>query len=332
MLGRFDGMLLGYDTSSHTRVNLFGGYPVDISDKTRIQTEKPFYGINVELHDYWQNWSIAPYYLIQNVDSITNREEIGTDIRYFSSRANFFSTVDYDTLFDELNIFMFRGQVNLLSSTTLLATVDYRKNPLLEASNALIGDPVNFTIDDLLTTLTPDEIYQRALDRTGDSSTYSIGFAHNISSDVQINANATYSKQNFKIIDPVGPTTDAVDDQIYYFAQLMVNRVFNDRDTVFFNLRHTDTSIYGENFFSISHRYPFTLRYILQAQLYLSERDNESGETLTRIRPALKMDIRTGYAVQYLFDISYEWWKYGGTTINNDYARLYVNFGYQWSF
>ncbi|WP_455209202.1 tetratricopeptide repeat protein [Kaarinaea lacus] len=332
VLGRFDGTLLGYDITNHARFNIFGGYPVDISDKTRIQKEKLFYGVNVEFNDYWKDWSIAPYYLTQEIDGISDREVIGTEFRYFSNKGNFFSTIDYDILYDDLNIFMFRGQVNVTSSSLLLATIDYRKNPLLETSNALIGDTVNSTLEELSNSLTLDEIYQRAFDRTGDSSTYSLGFTHNFSRDVQLNADATYSQQNFKIIDLSGSTTEEKDDQTYYYAQLMINRLLNERDSIIFNLRNTETSIYSENLFSVSHRYPQSQKFILQAQLYLSERDNDSGEVLTRIRPALKMDFRTSYSIQFLLDISYEWWKYGGTTINNDYERLYINVGYRWLF
>lgn len=332
VLGRFDGALLGYDTSTHSRVNIFGGYPVDISDKNRVQKEKLFYGANVEFSDYWRNWNIAPYYLTQDIDGITDREVIGTEVRYFSNKGNFFSIIDYDIHYDDLNIFMFRGQLNVTNKSILLATADYRKNPLLETSNALIGDTSNGSIEELLNSLTPEEVYQRAYDRTGDSSTYSLGFTHNFTRDVQLNADATYSTQNFKLINLDSTTTEEQDDQTYYYAQLMINRLFNVRDSMIFNLRHTDTTLYYENLFSISHRYPHSQRFILQSQLFLSQRDNDFGETLQRIRPALKMDFRTNYSVHYLLDISYEWWMYGGTTINDDYERLYINVGYRWLF
>ena len=332
VLGKFDGMLFGYDVKDSMRINIVGGYPVDISDKTRIQTEKLFYGINMEFIDYWKNWNVAPYLVQQKVDGIKDREVIGTEIRYFSEKGNLFSIIDYDTLFSELNIFMFRGQYNVTEKSVVLLTLDYRKNPLLESSNALIGDTTNNSIEDLLASLSEDQIIERARDRTGDSSTVSLGINNNLTTDIQLNADVTYAQQSFKIVDMGGNTSGQDDDQTYYSAQLVINRILNHHDTTIFDLRQSQTSVYDETQFSISHRIPLESKLRIQTRLFLSERDNDSGETLKRIRPSVNLNYRSRHSVNYFTEISYEWWSYGGNTVNNDYERLFINLGYQWLF
>ncbi|MCI0505669.1 MAG: hypothetical protein L0Z73_06110 [Gammaproteobacteria bacterium] len=332
VLGRFDGVLFGYDIHESIRLNLVGGYPVDITEKTRIQTEKVFYGLNLEMNDYWKNWNIIPYVLFQEIDGISDREVVGTEIRYFSTKGNFFSTVDYDTLFSELNIFMFRGQYSVTANSVLLLTLDQRKNPLLETSNALLGDATNDSIEELLATLTEEEIIERAKDRTGDSSTAGLGLNNNITTDIQFNADITYSQQKFKIVDAVGDTTEQDDDQTYYSAQLVINKILNHQDTTIFDLRYSETGTYDETQFAISHRIPLESKLRIQTRLFAAERDNDSGEILKRLRPSLNLNYNSRHSINYLAEFSYEWWDYSGVTVNSDYERFFVNIGYQWLF
>lgn len=332
VLGKFDGFQLGYDIKDSMRANLVAGYPVDISDKTRIQTNKFFYGVNMEFINYWKNWNVSPYLVQQKVDGLTDREVIGTEIRYFSEKGNLFSIVDYDTLFSDLNIFMLRGQYGITEKSVFLLTLDYRKNPLLEASNALIGDATNSSISDLQASLTEEEIIARAKDRTGDSSTISLGINNTLTSDIQLNADVTYAQQSFALVDTSGNTSRQDEDQTYFSTQLVINRILNHHDTTIFDLRQSQTSVYDETQFSISHRIPLESKLRIQTRLFLSKRNNESGETLDRIRPSINLSYRSRRSVNIFSELNYEWWKYGGDTVNNDYQRLFINLGYQWLF
>jgi len=332
VLGRFDGVYFGYDVGDSARINLVGGYPVNISDKTKIYTDKVFYGMNVEFNELFKNWSIAPYVLTQETDGFTDREVVGADFRYITDSGNFFGTIDYDTLFDEINIYMVRGQYKVSDKSTVLLSLDYRKNPLLEAGNALIGDTANNSLSDLQNTLTDDEIIARALDRTGESSTITLGLNNSLTTDTQINGNITYAKQLFKIIDTVGNTTEGDDHQTYYNIQLVVNRVLNSHDATIFDLRRSDTRVYTEDQFSISHRIPLESKLRIQSRLFLSQRENNTGEQLDRIKPSVNLNYRSQHKVNYIGEFSYEWWKYGGNTINQDYKRIFINLGYQWMF
>ncbi len=332
VLGKFDGLYFGYDANDSTKINLVGGYPVNISDKTKVYTNKKFYGMNVEFNELWKSWSISPYFLTQEVDGITDREVIGTDFRYFSDSGNFFGTVDYDTLFEEVNIYMMRGQYKVSEKSTVLLSLDHRKNPLLEAGNALIGDTTNNSLEELQNTLTNDEIIARALDRTGNSTTVTLGINNTLTTDSQINGNITYAEQLFKIVDPIGNIAEGHDNQMYYNIQLVVNKILNHHDATIFDLRHSDTRVYDETQFSVSHRIPLESKLRIQSRLLLSKRENNTGETLDRLKPSVTLNYRSKHSVNYLGEISYEFWKYGGNTINEDYNRIFINLGYQWLF
>jgi len=332
VLGRFDGLYFGYDLSDSTRINLVGGYPVNISDKTKIYTDKVFYGMNVEFNELWKNWSIAPYVLTQETNGFKDREVVGADFRVFSDSGNFFGTIDYDTLFEEVNIYLMRGQYKVSDKSTVLLSLDHRKNPLLEAGNALIGDTTSTSLEDLQNTLTDDEIIARALDRTGESTTVTLGLNNSLTTDTQINGNITYAEQMFKIIDTVGNTSEGNDHQTYYNIQLVVNKVLNSHDATIFDLRQSDTRVYEETQFSISHRIPLESKLRIQSRIFLSQRENNTGEKLDRIKPSVNLNYHSKHSVNYLGELSYEWWKYGGNTINQDYKRIFINLGYQWLF
>ena len=99
VLGKFDGVLLGYALQDKVHVNLVAGFPMDYFDKQNIQTDQPFLGMSLELNDYWKGWDISPYVIRQNADGHIDREAVGSEVRYFEEQVNFFGLLDYDIYF-----------------------------------------------------------------------------------------------------------------------------------------------------------------------------------------------------------------------------------------
>ncbi|WP_455204918.1 tetratricopeptide repeat protein, partial [Kaarinaea lacus] len=323
LLGRFDGIALGYDVTPKVRTNAVMGYPVDIFNKTSIQTNRPLLGLNVEFRSLWRYWDINPYFITQQYDGIVDRQAIGSEFRFFQKNKNLYAMVDYDVYYDDLNIFILRGQYYFAKSTTVNINFDYRNNPLLETANALIGLPGVEDISDIQEMFTEEEIRDLALQRTGDSTTFSIGATHLLTKDFQVNGDITYSEQFFKVDSESGDIVGEEASQNYYTIQFILNRLINARDATFVTFRQSDTNIYDEFSITLANRVPLQRKWRIDTRIRVSQREDDDGEELDKLKPSLKIDYRYSKRMDFILDFSIEWWKYGGTSDNEDYRRFF---------
>ncbi len=333
VLGKFDGLRASYDATRRIAVNAVVGYPVNISDKRSIQSQKPFWGIGFEWDGEGKGVDILPYYIQQKVDGIIDREAIGSEFRFFHEQGNFYGLIDYDIHYADLNIYLFRGQYNWRKNTIFNLNLDYRNSPLLFTSHALIGRTDVSSIGELLNVHSERSINELAESRVGDSSTFSLGVSHTLSTRYQLNADLTFAKQNF-IIDGVTPGVliSENDQQIYFSGQLIANKWFNDRDTSVLGMRLSQTGSYDELSLSASNRLLLNNKWKFDTRMRVDLRQGNSGEDLTRYRPSVKWNFRHNQTMYYEAEIGVEWWRYGGDSNNPDFRRLFVNVGYRWDF
>lgn len=333
VLGKFDGLRASYDWTRKLAVNAVAGYPVDIGNKRSIQTQKPFWGIGVEVDGEGKQVDILPYYIRQQVDGIIDREAIGSEFRYFNKQGNYYGLVDYDIAYSDLNIYLFRGQYNWRKNTIFNLNFDYRNNPLLFTTNALIGRTDVSTIDDLLDIRSEERIYEIAENRVGNATTLSFGVSHTLDSRYQVNADLTYARQTY-VVDDITPgfIHSENDHQLYLSGQLIANRWFNDRDISVLGVRLSQTSSYDELSLSASNRLPLKNKWKFDTRLRADMRQNDSGEDLVKFRPSVKWDFRQNQTMYYEAEIGVEWWRYGGDSNNPDFRRIFANVGYRWNF
>ncbi len=333
VLGKFDGLRGSYDLTHKVAVNAVMGYPVDIGDKRRLQTQKPFWGIGAEFDGEGKDVDILPYYIRQEVDGIIDREAIGSEFRFFHKLGNFYGLIDYDIHYSDFNIYLFRGQYNWQKNTTFNLNFDFRNSPLLFTTDALIGRTDVSTIDELLKIRSENRINKLAENRVGDSKTVSMGVSHTMSAQYQLNADLTFAKQTF-VIDGTTPgvlTSDS-DGQVYLSSQLIANKWFNDRDTSVLGVRLSRTSSYNELSLSASNRLPLKNKWKFDTRMRVDLRQNDSGEDLTKYRPSVKWNFRQNQTMYYEAELGVEWWRYAGITNNSDFQRIFVNLGYRWNF
>ncbi|HEC19604.1 MAG TPA: hypothetical protein ENI97_09695 [Gammaproteobacteria bacterium] len=333
VLGKFDGLKLGYDLSRRFRLMAQTGFPVDVGDKRRIQTNKPFIGLSAELSGGDQGVDILPYCLHQKVDGIVDRFAVGSEFRFFHPLGNFYSMLDYDVSYRALNIYLFRGQYNWRKATSFNFNFDYRKNPLLFTSNALINQLQADSIADLLDLYSEDEVRAMAEERVGSAVTLSGGVSHSFSDRYQLRGEITRAQQIYKVDDiNAGVLASENDSQTYLFLQFIANQWINSRDTTVLGVRLSDTRTYNELSFIASNRLPLGdfWRFDLRARADL--RSNEGGEELIKLRPSMKVDYLSDATLHFIAELGYEWWRYSGNSVNPDYSRLFAHMGYRWNF
>ena len=333
VLGKFDGLRGSYDVTNKIAVNAVMGYPVNYSDKRSIQTQKPFFGIGAELDGEGKGVDILPYYIRQEVDGIVDREAIGSEFRFFHKLGNFYGLVDYDIAYTDLNIYLFRGQYNWNKSTVFNLNFDFRNNPLLFTTNALIGRTDASTINELLNTHTESRINELAESRVGKSSSLSFGLSHTLNSQYQINGDVTIAKQEYVIGDLTpGFVTSESDQQIYLSSQLIARKWFNEKDVSVLGARLSQTGTYNELSLTASNRLPLKNKWKFNTRMRIDLRQNDSGEDLARYRPSVKWDFQQNQTMYYEAELGVEWWRYGGDSNNTDFQRIFANLGYRWNF
>jgi hypothetical protein len=175
LLGTFDGLYAGYQLLPRLRLNAQFGYPVE-STRDGPTTDRRFYALSADLGTFAEAWDMSVYAVSQDYFGLTDRQAIGSEVRYFRPGLTFVGLVDYDLYFQDLNDVLLLGTVALPARWSMSINLDHRKSPSLAARNALIGQPVT-SFDELFGLYSPDEIEQLARDRTAQSDVYTVSLS-----------------------------------------------------------------------------------------------------------------------------------------------------------
>lgn len=143
VLGRFDGAFARYGLNPQWKLTAVVGRPDDGSHNT-IQTDRHFYGAAVEFGPLAEKWSGNVYAIQQVADDIVERRAIGTELRYFNGTTSWFGTVDYDTIYDMVNIAMLQGNWMAFDGYNFNLLLDHRKSPILYGETALQVGPFTY--------------------------------------------------------------------------------------------------------------------------------------------------------------------------------------------
>ena len=94
----------------------------------------------------------------QVADGMVERRAIGTEARYFSGTTSWFGMVDYDTLYDAVNMAMVHGNWVAWNGYNFNLLVDHRKSPILYGEMALAAYS-KLSVGDLHRMLSSGDIY-----------------------------------------------------------------------------------------------------------------------------------------------------------------------------
>ena len=191
VLGRFDGLNLGYQLNERVLINTVVGNPA-YSSSDGIDSSRSFYGASVNYGPIMDDLDLGLFYINQDADGIQDRQAVGGEFRYFGTNQSLWGLVDYDLGYGELASAFLQGSWRFESRLSIHGLIDRRGSPFLSASNALIGQPVT-SFEDLTVIFTEDELRQLGRDRTSTSTTYTVGLSYPLSQRFQINVDASRS-------------------------------------------------------------------------------------------------------------------------------------------
>jgi hypothetical protein len=175
LIGTFDGLYAGYQLRPRLRLNAQFGFPVE-STRLGPVTDRRFYALSADFGTFAEKWDFSLYAVSQDYFGTTDRQAIGTEIRYFRPGRTFVGLIDYDIHFQDLNNVLLLGTIELPARWTASINLDHRKSPGLMIRNAMVGQPVT-KFDQLFGFFTLEEIEQLARDRTAESDVYTLSIS-----------------------------------------------------------------------------------------------------------------------------------------------------------
>ncbi len=173
VVGLFDGVYAGFQLNPKWTFSAAAGLPA-YTGYSAVSSNQKFGTVTAEFDPFHQSWIFDAYLFDETNGSFTERRSVGLQTRYSRSGRTMTALVDYDIAFQQLNSATLIGNSKIGEYWVLGFDADYRRSPLLELSNALIGlsQPDLKTLEATYYGVTPAFIKQLALDRTATSETF----------------------------------------------------------------------------------------------------------------------------------------------------------------
>ena len=180
ILGRFDGVSLGYGFAEDWRLSAVAGYLVDLYASNGVATDRPFYGLTLDGLSLAERVDLQLFAVQERADGYTDATSLGGEVRYTGEKLFLSAFLDYDTFFGALDALVVNGSWQASDATTCNLFVDRRYVPSLALRNALIGQPLD-SLSALDQQLRFEDLEGVARDRSARSTLASVGVTHRLS-------------------------------------------------------------------------------------------------------------------------------------------------------
>ncbi|GEM_PF-1181518 len=329
VLGKFDGVNAGYQINDQIKINAVAGFPVEYTTVSRANTNNYFYGLNTDITGIKgpleSTIDFNFFFMQQFIDGTQDRLAIGGEMRYFTDNVNVFSLLDYDIMFNSLNIVTVNGNWRAPTQTNVNLLLDYRKAPIVTTSNALLYSSgvsdtrvINYTsIDDLLVFLSSDQIRDVAKRNSVDSYTGTLGFTHPINDKVQVGADFTATRLNgipaIQVNSIRNPTnaarlpnpvidTEALEGggwEYFLSARVLGNSLIVPGDLASIDLRYSSLPSSSRYGILMNTRYPVSENFNIGPRFRVNYRYGYNGSNDWTFSPSLRMVYRFRPWIQF---------------------------------
>lgn len=298
VLGRFDGLLVGYQAKPKLRINLAGGFPVLTSRQTYVLKDRYFYGASLDFGNRQSALQTTVYWFDQHArGGFIDRRSVGLEARFLRPRFNAYSIVDYDVKYGRLNLGLMTLNYNFPDNSNISLTADYRHSPLLTTSNALIGqaNPLTLTpiteLRGLKPFFTDAQIYGLAKDRTLVAKSFTASYSRPITRKLQTNLDVTVTDTGGTPESGGVPAMLPTGKEYYYGAQIVGSGMLWRDDIYIMSARYSNsqrTRTYTGDF---NARIPVSSRFRLSPRVRYGYRtDKFIDSTYKQLQPTLRIN------------------------------------------
>jgi hypothetical protein len=330
VLGRFDGLLLGYKLTDWMTLNGVAGFPVSNTDN-RVETDRRLHGLSIDWGTFADAWDFNTFIIEQKADGILDRRGIGGEVRYFDPSRSLLTFVDYDISYEDLNTFIFLGTWILPTQTTVNASFDYRNSPVLTTTNALQSQTVS-SLDELREQFSDSEIRTLAEDRTASVKTLTTGVSHPFTEHFQVSGDVTATTLSDT---PASGGIEAVPGtgwEYFYSLQFIGSSLIKPGDISIVGLRYAD----GDNANTVSGtlntRYPVNHQWRLNPRFRLDYRNNDDGTTQWIKAPSFRTEYRWRKRYRFEGEAGAEWSSQQLDEGSSDTSSYFLSLGYRYDF
>jgi tetratricopeptide (TPR) repeat protein len=332
--GRFDGVLAGYNLTPAWRVNGVIGSPVEFTrGGTSTGSSKDFAGVSVDLAPVGAQWSGNGYFIQQRIGGLVDRRAVGAETHYFDMQRNIMGLFEYDTLFRKINLGMIQGNWTAEGKTTYNLLVDHRRTPILQYSNALIGQPIPSVPALIQSGVSMDTIRADALALSPISNTIAFGMTRPYSPSVLIGGDFRVSNLAGTGATSTGlPATAGIGNTYSFSIQATGNNLFLENDYGVVNATYTSSKTYKGESVAFTQVETFRQNWRVDMMLMLYNQNDVFGTNQKQIRPSLRLNYRLNNSVNLEGEGGIEQINTKSAIQDDKTRRRYFYVGYRWDF
>lgn len=335
VMGRFDGLLAGYNLNPTWRVNAVAGSPVEFGSPFH----RGMYGASLDYAPQLGKFGYSLYYNAQSLEGKSDRQAVGTEIRYFDPQFTLFGMIDYDINFNQLNIAMMQGNYRTDGGTSYFANIDIRKSPPLSLTTALPGqislDPFQPTLDfrslffSSLNNLGLDDLRTQASILTADSEYYALGFTRPVTQQWQVGADYRLARISGIGASGILPEQPSSGSSHVISGQVLGNSLLMPNDSTVINTSFILAPHFTGQSYNLTYVLPYQKwRFDGLLRFYIQKDDQDQRQV--RISPTFKVVYRWRNKVSLETEIGTEIFDETGPLRELHTRRYYIFTGYRW--
>lgn len=327
VLGRFDGLNLGYEAIERLSIDTVLGNPVN-SASTGVDSTRAFYGASVNYGPVLDYLELGLYYIQQDIEGIEDRQAVGAEFRFFGVNQSLWGLIDYDMSYGEIGSAFLQGSWRFASRLTIHGSLDRRHSPFLGTGNALIGQPVE-TFSELLVLMTLDEIRQLSLDRAPLTTSYTLGLSHALSPKFQFNVDANQTTID-GTVESGGVAATPETEYQYFAGSLVASSIFKEGDASIIGLRYSTSATTRVMSVTLDSRFPIGRSYRVNPRLRIDRRQIMSNSIYEWLyTPGIRMQFRWKRNFRLELEAGKQFSRRESDIADADRESYFINIGYQ---
>jgi tetratricopeptide (TPR) repeat protein len=326
VLGRFDGLTLGYQLNDRILINTVVGKPV-YSASNSDAPSREFFGASVNYGPVLDNLDLGVFYIEQTIEGIQDRQAVGGEFRYFGANQSLWGMFDYDLSYGKLASAFVQGSWRFPSRLSIHAVADQRSSPFLGTGNAMIGqNGVSFA--QLIEIFGEDALRQFALDRTSASTTYTLGISYPLTPRLHINVDASDSTLE-ETTESGGVFANPGSSYNYFSGSLVASSLLKEGDVTIVTARYTETDTTEVMSMTLDSRIPFGRQWRINPRLRVDRRLNLRSSTYEWLyTPGLRIHYRRSQKLRIELELGKQFSEHADNA-DLDRESYFINLGYQ---
>ena len=327
VLGRFDGLNLGYQATERVLISTVAGKPA-YSAGNDNDPSKTFYGASINYGLLWDGLELGLFFVQQKIEGINDRQAVGGEFRYFGPDQSFWGLIDYDTEYQELSSAFLQASWRFANRLTINGSFDQRHSPFLSVGNAIIGQP-DIAFSQLIEIFGEDEVRQLGLDRSPVSTSYSIGLSYSLSPRFQLSADT--NQTSIEETPTSGGVFGTPESQYRYFASsIIASSLLKEGDVTIVGIRHSSSGTSNVMSLTIDTRYPINRAWRINPRLRVDRREREGEAGFEWIySPGIRVQYRRNQKFRIALEAGKQFVERDTVLLNLDRESYFINIGYQ---